>query len=412
MLRNLSWLGASSALAKPVWFLFITAYVIGVLGPAAYGRFTAAMVLGGIVVGLCVAGTAAVTVRDVARQRSLATAYWANLMPVRAILALLALLLLEGIGRLLDQPPVLLRAAWVYWFVQTLLDFLRAFFRAAEQMRYEAETVVLEKLASVVGGGVALSIAPSPTALLLGMAAGTALTAAFAAWRVHQRVTPLRMARLDPTLIGRAFGAALPLGLSAVFIAIYVRIDVVMVERMIGATEAGLYSVAYRFIEALSQLPELLMIVLLPRLAILYGQGAEQRSARLLRTSVVVLLGAGIAIAGLLAAGAPWILHLLMPEAAAAVSLLRIVIWVFPLAAVNYAFSTALIARDDQQALMWMLGLAALVNVSLNLLLIPRYAGAGAAVATLATEALLLLLLALRYKRRLLSSPTALATAA
>ncbi len=412
MLRNLSWLGASGALAKPIWFLFITAYVIGVLGPAAYGRFTAAMVLGGIVMGMCVAGTAAVTVRDVARQRSLATAYWANLMPARAVLALLALLLLEGIGRLLGQPPVLLRAAWVYWFAHTLLDFLRAFFRAAEQMRYEAETVVLEKLAGVAGGGVALALRPSPTSLLLGMAAGTALTAFFAAWRVHRRIAPLRLARLDCALIGRAFSAALPLGLSTVFIAVYVRIDVVMVERMIGAAEAGLYGVAYRFIEALSQLPELLMIVLLPRLAILYRQGETQTSARLLRTSLMVLLGVGIAVAGTSAAGAPWILNLLMPEAAAAAPLLRVLIWVFPFAAVNYAFSTALIARDDQQALMWMLGLAAIVNVSLNLLLIPRYASMGAAVATLVTEGLLLFLLVLRYKHRPLSSSTAIATTA
>lgn len=399
MLRNLTWLGVSSLLVKPLWFVFITAYAVRFLGPREYGSFTAAMALGGIVVGLCVAGTAAITTREVARRQEYAPVYWATLLPFRTGLALLALFILEGLASWMGLAPTLLRAAWLYWFAQSLLDFLRSFIRASEKMRYEAETVVMEKAAAVAGGAGALLLHASPVALLLGMAAGTFATAAVATWRVHTHVAPLRWGAFDYSMLGPTLKAALPLGLSAIFIAIYIRIDVVMVERMIGPTEAGLYGVAYRFLEALSQLPELLMIVLLPRLSILHGQGDRQTSTRLTHLSVLSLLGISAAIAALLTVGAEWILRLLMPEVIAAASLLQVLVWVFPFAAVNYVLSTSLVARDDQLALMWLLGVAAVVNVGINVLMIPRYGAMGAAVATLITEGMLLLLLGLRYAR-------------
>lgn len=411
MLRNLTWLGASSLIVKPLWFVFITAYAVRLLGTQAYGSFTAAMALAGIVVTLCVAGTTAVTTRDVARQRDRASVYWATLLPFRTGLALLALLILEGLSGLMGQPATLLRAAWVYWFAQTLLDFLRSFIRASEQMRYEAETVVLEKVAAVIGGACALALHASPAALLIGMAMGTSIAAIFAAWRVHKYVASLAWAAFDSSILGHTFRAALPLSLSAIFIAIYIRVDVVMVEHMVGPAEAGLYGVAYRFIEALSQLPELLMIVLLPRLSILHGRGDLQASSHLTHLSMLALLGVSAVIAATLTVSAKWILRLLMPEVVAAAPLLQVLVWVFPLAALNYVLSTSLIARDDQQALMWLLGAAAAINVGINLFLIPRYGGMGAATATLITEGLLLLLLGQRYTRAaakrvsLLSSP-------
>ncbi len=72
----------------------------------------------------------------------------------------------------------------------------------------------------------------------------------------------------------------------------------------------------------------------------------------------------------------------------------------FPFASVNYLLSTALTATDDQKALAWMLGVAAVFNIALNGVLIPLYSFYGACAATLLTQAGLTGAMSVRYIRQ------------
>ncbi|MGA7304963.1 MAG: polysaccharide biosynthesis C-terminal domain-containing protein, partial [Rhodothermales bacterium] len=71
----------------------------------------------------------------------------------------------------------------------------------------------------------------------------------------------------------------------------------------------------------------------------------------------------------------------------------------FPFAALNYLLSTAMTAANNEKTLAWVLGFAALLNVVLNLILIPEYSLYGAAAATITTEAVILIILTIRFLR-------------
>ncbi len=395
MLRNLTWLSGSSLLVKPIWFGFITIVVIGRIGVAQYGAFTAALALAGIAVGLLTAGLSAVVVRDVARGRASANVYAAQLFPLRFVMGLLALVLLEAIAPLLGSPAGLVRVAWSYWFMLNLLEFTRSFFQAAEQMRYEAESVVVEKTLVVGFGLVGLSIHPDAFWLLAGMSVGAAGAIGWSVWRMHRRIARLERQRIDASVWRHVVGEAWPLGLSAIFVMLYARTDSVMIEAIRGEVEAGQYGLAFRIPEALVQLPALLIAVLAPRLARLYGAGDGAAFDRVMRLGFGAMLALGLVASGATSAMADWIVSTIddSPELAPAAGVLRVMAWTFAFSCLSYLASAALIATDNQQVLVWVMGGAALLNLTLNAVLIPQTGAMGATVATLATQAFVLVAL-------------------
>ena len=399
MLRNLTWLSGSSLLVKPIWFGFITIVVIRRIGVAQYGAFTAALALAGIAVGLLTAGLSAVVVRDVARGRASADTYAAQLFPLRFVMGLVALVVLEVLAPLLDSPTGLVRVAWLYWFMLNLLEFTRSFFQAAEQMRYEAESVVVEKVLVVGFGLVGLSIHADAFWLLAGMSVGAAGAVSWSIWRMHRRIARLERQRVDASVWRHVVREAWPLGLSAIFVMLYARTDSVMIETIRGELEAGQYGLAFRIPEALVQLPALLIAVFAPRLARLYGEGDGAAFDRVMRLGFAALLALGLVASGVTSVSADWIVSFIddSAELAPAADVLRVMAWTFAFSCLSYLASTALIATDNQRVLVWIMGGAALLNFALNAVLIPQTGAMGATVATLATQAFVLIALASCY---------------
>jgi O-antigen/teichoic acid export membrane protein len=189
--------------------------------------------------------------------------------------------------------------------------------------------------------------------------------------------------------IEKAFGIfkrAVPLGITAVLVNIYYKADFVMLSFMKGDQEVGFYNSAYMIVNTLLLLITTFTATLLPRLSSLFATDFEALG-RLYRTIFKYLLFAGLGCAfGAVALAGPIFLFLFdkayLPGAAA----LSILVWASALMFVNAFQGTALIALDRKRQLAYMTGTAALVNIVLNLLLIPKFGFRGAAVATVISE--------------------------
>jgi O-antigen/teichoic acid export membrane protein len=69
---------------------------------------------------------------------------------------------------------------------------------------------------------------------------------------------------------------------------------------------------------------------------------------------------------------------------------LRLLVWAAIPMFINYGLNTFLLARDRERIFLWTSSLCAVVNIALNLVLIPRYSYYAAAAVTIVTELLLL----------------------
>ena len=173
-----------------------------------------------------------------------------------------------------------------------------------------------------------------------------------------------------------------PLIFSAIAIVIYMRIDQIMIGQIIGDREVGLYASAVRISEVWFYIPVVLNNLVLPRLAEAHKAGGKVFTEKLQRLySLMALMGYAVAIPTSLLAE-PIIELLFGSDYAPAAPMLAVLIWAGLFANLGMARTTYLTIQNLQRYLPITVFSAMAVNVALNLLLIPKYGGTGAAVAT------------------------------
>lgn len=171
--------------------------------------------------------------------------------------------------------------------------------------------------------------------------------------------------------------------------AVYFRIDVVMLDWLTGnTTVAGIYSAAYRLLEVVVFFFNPVAVVLFRRLRL------TTRDRPAFRKLLLQTAGAGVVLGGLIWGGTLWCASDIVriafgPDFNRAASLLP---WLMP--AVLFLLPNAILTQGAIASnLEWPYAFSALVaaaaNVLLNAWLIPLRGAYGAAIATVATEAIL-----------------------
>ena len=143
----------------------------------------------------------------------------------------------------------------------------------------------------------------------------------------------------------------------------------------------------------------LLTTVIFPRLSILFAEKEIRQYRRLLTVSLGATVSAAIVFALLIAYNGNIVMEVLKGGVGVAEStaILRVLAISIPVASANFVMVIALTAADDQLRIAVILGVAAVVNIVINLAWIPIYGGQGAAWATVVTEVMIVLALAWRF---------------
>jgi O-antigen/teichoic acid export membrane protein len=184
---------------------------------------------------------------------------------------------------------------------------------------------------------------------------------------------------------------------------LYYRIDTLMLERLLpdGALQAGIYAQGFRFVEALNMLGYLFAGLLLPIFSRMLK--AREDVAPLALLAWRLLLAGSLAVAAFGAFHAGTVLDLRYSEdTTTAAAPFALLLWCFVAVSTTYVFGTLLTAAGDLRLLNRMAAAGALVNIGLNLWLIPLWKAEGAAWASLITQvgtALLQVVLVLRSRR-------------
>ena len=178
-------------------------------------------------------------------------------------------------------------------------------------------------------------------------------------------------------------------------------IDMLMLGVMSNAQQVGLYSAAYRVMNQVLFTYYLLTQALYPRLA---RQEQGDRTRALQPWILLSLLAVGVGLASALAASARPILSVVFGKQFLPATLLLLVLaWAIPLDFLTSYLSNAYIAWNMEKKVLACTAIGAGSNVVLNLIWIPRYGAAAAAVNTLISYVLFLASLAVagRYAREL-----------
>ena len=182
--------------------------------------------------------------------------------------------------------------------------------------------------------------------------------------------------------------ASLPVALSLLFTAIYIRTDVLMLSLMKSQADVGIYRLASKLLETLVFFPALLVELTMPSFS-RFAFGARDIFNEVFRKTFNILLILAVpTVVYLIFLSGPIVLILGGDNFASSALPLKILALVVGLVFLNNLGGKALIAADFQRTGMWIYISGAILNIVANLLVIPRFSYLGASVSTLITEML------------------------
>ena len=196
--------------------------------------------------------------------------------------------------------------------------------------------------------------------------------------------------RLDRAFLGRLLRGAMPFAGLAVLASVYWRLDVLLLQRLVGPTEVGIYSASYRLMFLLTLVPESFMNAVYPNLARTW-RGDRPQFVRLAERSLRYLVAFALpAAVGAFVLAEPVVMLVYEVDFARSVAVFSILIFaVIPIYA-NNVFYRALFAAEQQIKSIFILFVNIVVMTVGGILLIPRWGAAGAAAALLISLAVAL----------------------
>lgn len=179
-------------------------------------------------------------------------------------------------------------------------------------------------------------------------------------------------------------------GMNALYTSVYLSVDVIMLQQMRGETEVGLYRAAAVVISLLPQVADTIVTGIFPRMARHHGQPAAAGEELNFLTRVLLALSVPAAVGGLVLAG-PLVVLMGGEEFATAALPFMIMAPMLPIRFMTNAYGMTLTSLDRQEERTRGALMAAVVNIGLNIAIIPTWGAVGAAATTLATDVLLVL---------------------
>lgn len=388
-LANTSWLMAER-IFRMVVMLFVGIYIARYLGPEYFGQLSYALSFSGLFIALATLGLDGILVRELVRKpeqrdKLLGTAFWLRLGGITMMWIIIASV--APVMKHDSQTNALIAIYALAALFQTF-NVIDLNFQAEVKSRY----VVIAQLSQLLVSSTIKLIFVAIEAPLVWFAWAFFLDALLLAcglvvvyWR--NSGNPLCW-KWDLRIAAHLLRNCWPLILSGVVISIYMKIDQVMINSMMGAEAVGVYAAAVRLSEAWYFIPVVITSSVFPAIINSKRQNETQYYQQL-KMLYNLMVWLAIAIALPTSILATWIIEILYgPDYAGAASVLAIQIWASVFVFLGVASSKWLVNENLQIYTTINTAIGAAANVTLNYYLIPLYGVSGAAAASLLSFAI------------------------
>jgi O-antigen/teichoic acid export membrane protein len=353
------------------------------LGPQGRGLYAVAMAMGTIGVQLCNLGLHASNTYYVSKDRALLPSLLGNSL-------LVSLGLGGGLGLVgylifsiwpqvapLDGRLLWLGLAWIPIALAFLL--LENLLLGLRDVRFYNKVEILNRmLVLVFVVTIILCHRTTPVTVFTAMLASITLSAILAFLRLAGRIDRWPLPSIH--ILTMHFGLGIKAYLIALFGFLLLRIDLFMVKYILGAEQAGYYSIASTMADYVLMLPSVIGLILFPRLSSMKDFGEKFRQAKKATKGTALALLPVLLFAGIAAKPVVSILFG-KPFSPAAAAFLWLIPGIFAMG-IETALVQFLNSLGYPVTLVWIWFAATILNVLLNLWMIPAFGIAGASAAS------------------------------
>lgn len=384
--KGLTWLVLLNLVIKPVWIFGIDRELQNTVGHEAYGSYFALLNLSIVLSFIADAGLTNMMNRRLAAGETL---HMPQLIRLKLLLSLvyIGVIALFGVVSGISLWNILILATGIQ-LLNSFLVFFRNMITARQLFKTDAWISVVDKLIMIVvfGSYFYLPVFAGSVDLVqfltyqLVITLVVAFIAALVAFKGYRFTSP-------PLKASVLLTGAVPFTAIIFFMSLHNRLDGFLLERIHpnGALEAGIYASAFRLLDAGNMVGYLVASFLVPFVAHnLNDKNIIEQTVIKLRHLLMI---PGIAITVIVIAFAPGIYTLLYDTTGEYnVQVLSLCISVLPAYYLTHIYGSVLTARGLLRQFLYIIVFAAVINLVLNLILIPIYGAAGSCIAALISQ--------------------------
>jgi len=391
--KNAFWIALAIGISKLLKLALII-YIARALGATEYGKFTFALAFISLFVVFQNLGLPNIITREFAREKDKEEEFY-SLLSLKILLGFATLILILISSFLITSSPDILKIIWILAIFSLISNFsviVYAFFRARQKMEYESWATILEALIAVGVGFFIIFNFPSITNISYGYLFSAVASLAFVLVIFHFKVFPLKI-NWQRSVWRKFLIISWPLALASLFGTIYVYIDSVMMGYLGQITQTGWYNAASKVALFTTVPVAIITASFFPLLSKFFKESKEKlQDICDYYLELMVLMALPLVVGGIVLA--PKIIEFIYGrDFFPSILAFQILIMMAGIIFFSKPLVQILIATNQQKKVFWTTVFGAAVNVILNLILIPRFSLYGAAIATVVTYLLVLLLI-------------------
>jgi O-antigen/teichoic acid export membrane protein len=385
--KNMGFLFISQIITYLIGF-FITMYTARYLGAEGFGIISLALSITGIFGVVVDMGLGTLMIRELARDKSFRDKYLSNVALMRVFLSFLMLGLLILTVNLIGYSPLVKNVIYIismYVIINAFVGVFTSVFQSYERMNYLSLVTIVNSFLMFFGVAIAiyckLNILDFASVYLISNALTLLFTMILYFWKFSYPSIEIDFDFWKPTL-----KEAFPYGLAGIFVTVYYSVDSVMLSVMVGNEVVGWYNAAYKFLFVFLSLYSVFTVTLFPVMSRFY-QNSKESLKYTYERSFKYLLIISVFISFSVTLFANKIILLIYGfDYFPSIIALQILIWTIIFMFINGLSGILLGSINRQLVVTKITGLSVILNVALNLVLIPKFSYLGASVATVFTE--------------------------
>jgi len=393
---NLILLLSLNLLIKPFWILGIDRSVQNLVGDESYGMYFALFNFSLLLNILLDVGITNFNNKNIAQHNFLLKKHLSNIVGLKFMLAIVYAIFSLVTALIIGYDKIQLHLLLFLIFNQFLISFtlyLRSNISGLHLFRTDSILSVLDRSLMIVICSLLLFTGYfrkhfSIEWFVYAQTAAYVITSLVTFIIVLNKTGKINL-RFDRKFITVFLRKSYPYAILILLMGFYNRIDGVMLERLLpeplGKQQAGIYAQAFRLLDAVSMFGVMVAGLLLP----IFAKMIKQREPieQMIKLSFTFLFVTAVVVAVSSIFYNREIMEVLYHSNTEHSSeLLGILMTGFIGIATTYVFGTLLTANGSMKQLNWMAFAGMVINISLNLYLIPRYQAFGSAYASLFTQ--------------------------
>jgi len=401
IVKNTSALFVAQVISSTVSLIF-GVVIARVLGDTIFGKFAFALAFTDIFSIFISLGYNTLLIREVSRDKNQVNNYMNNIFGFRAVFSLILFVLIVitiNIMHYPDDTKIAVYLIGIFQILEALANVFKMTFRAYEKMEFEAAVIVCVNLLSLPVMLGIIYLGYGLTAVSLVYVSIGLMDFLFSIILCGKKIAWVKRS-FDLVFFKKTIPTAISLSMLAIFALIYVKIDTVMLSIMKGDAVVGWYNAAYYLVQGFKPLQQIVMSALFPIMSFSYITSKDALK-RIYEKAFKLLFIIGLPMAvGITLLADKFIFLIYGSNFQNSVIALQILSWDVLLVFLYGCISFLLVSINRQYQMALFAGCTAVINIIMNLILIPTYSYIGSAFATIIAESFLLiayLLLAAKY---------------